>query len=336
MQSNPEGNAWYLSQFQEILDHYPLVEKVAGFRFIQGISNQHVFQISTASRRYALRSVSKCYQSKHQQVLKWLNAAISDRLDFVPKIELTRCNGGLVFSRNDHWELSGWLPGEPWSGLERPDLFSQAIKALGLFHGCLAKRTGIVSGIPPGLQRRWDILRAGLVENDGILPPHGDAEKSFLSESGLILKKMVPETRLLLPWGGQEKQLFPCWGDARRDNILFENEALTGFVDFEAMRVDSLESDIARLLGDFSCDKEVLWGIAMSDYQSGIPIDWDYCWRLWISGMVCSLMNWQRWISEQTDISEEVKTLRLRRANHVLDTALKCQKHGFIKPMLLQ
>src|SRR5690606_27459615 len=69
--------------------------------------------------------------------------------------------------------------------------------------------------------------------------------------------------------------LQPCLRDVHREHVLVSGERVTGIVDFGAMRVDTVATDLARLLGSMAIEDEALWagGIAAYDQVRAISDD---------------------------------------------------------------
>jgi homoserine kinase type II len=61
--------------------------------------------------------------------------------------------------------------------------------------------------------------------------------------------------------------LQPCIRDIWSAHVLFENDRVTGIVDFGAMRVESVAADVARLLGSLAGDDPAQWQVGLAAYE---------------------------------------------------------------------
>ncbi len=65
-----------------------------------------------------------------------------------------------------------------------------------------------------------------------------------------------------------EVELQPCIRDIWHDHLLFEGDQLTGLIDCNACRMESISSDLARLLGSLFADARELRSLAVAAYES--------------------------------------------------------------------
>ncbi len=153
------------------------------------------------------------------------------------------------------WEMTPFLPG--LADLGRPPTRSHLAsmcQTLAEFHGEFAAQT--VSGRSPGLiarSRELNRLIAGeFAEFQSALDRSRDDPRQPTALRWLHRARQVAP-RLAAPLSQAAERtlaLQPCIRDVRPDHFLFEGDTLTGLVDFGAMGVDSVATDLARLLGE--------------------------------------------------------------------------------------
>ena len=89
-----------------------------------------------------------------------------------------------------------------------------------------------------------------------------------------------------------------CWGDARRENILFNGSEISGFIDYCAMRKDCREVDISRMISSFGGDDYLMWTNALNAYSEISQINYLDCRKLDILGTIVSLYRWLNWFQK--------------------------------------
>jgi Ser/Thr protein kinase RdoA (MazF antagonist) len=107
---------------------------------------------------------------------------------------------------------------------------------------------------------------------------------------------------MLGEWGERRCRLQPCLRDVWHDHLLFEGEALTGLVDYAAVRADDAMTDVARLAGSLVGDDEDGWRVALAAYREVRPLSEDeerLARALDRTGAVVALATWARWLAER-------------------------------------
>jgi homoserine kinase type II len=67
-------------------------------------------------------------------------------------------------------------------------------------------------------------------------------------------------------------RLQPCLRDVWHDHVLFDEDKVSGLIDFGAMRVDTPAGDIARLLGSLVRDDADGWQAGLAAYETVRPL----------------------------------------------------------------
>ena len=186
----------------------------------------------------------------HQWVL-----AFGDRLAVAAVPMRTRSSNTFVELSGRLYQLEPWKPGKAIG--ESPA--STACRAVSASLACLHQELSTERTFQPspGLEHR---LKALVKLKDGELDELSSALEPRCGEPvtqlarewvtyarrslGIVLSNLsgtVPNARLLQP----------CLRDCRADHWLFQNDELTGLIDFGAMDVDSVAFDLARLRLDW-------------------------------------------------------------------------------------
>jgi Ser/Thr protein kinase RdoA (MazF antagonist) len=204
-------------------------------------------------------------------------------LNFVAEPQQTQTGQTICEMAGSTWELMTWLPGEVDSSPSpAPARIAAAFRALARFHAGTAEpeRSATPDSFQPAPAfadrlARWRELAAGKMEQirraveSQRIPQLDDLARQWLLLHFNLLadlaNQLLASSRLSLP-------LQPAIRDLWRDHVLFSGNAVSGFLDFGAMRVDTPLTDIARLLGSLAQDDATLRNIACDAYAELIPL----------------------------------------------------------------
>src|SRR5262249_27700803 len=104
--------------------------------------------------------------------------------------------------------------------------------------------------------------------------------------------KLMAVNRLIVP-------LQPCIRDIWHDHVLFDGDQVTGFVDFGAVRIESVAGDVARLLDSLVADDPAAWRAGLAAYQSIRRLTADELTLVPVfraSGILLAGINWLEWL----------------------------------------
>lgn len=194
-------------------------------------------------------------------------------LSFLPIPLLSRRQQGVVSHDGILWTLSPWMPGE---AIAHPSALQlrNAMQALAAFHAAVSDDPQFprhLVGSPATLTSRLQTLRdfdLAAIQNAPLPPgwerlePVRRAVHSFFSEfpPHLLLTRHEGAKGLQLP-------LQICLRDVWSAHVLFTGDEVTGLIDFDAMRVDSVALDLARLLGSYAGDDSAIWSAGLEAYD---------------------------------------------------------------------
>lgn len=259
-----------------------------------GFSGARIWRVTASRGQMCLRRWPP--ECPDEQRLKWLQAVVAQAaasgFHLLPTVTATRCGDG--FCRHDGylWELTNWLPGKAdfWSD-PRPDKLAAAATALAHFHGAV-ESCPLVSGQAsidaprsrkspsPGIAERLAMvhrLRAtALLELRTAVRRNRDAMSILADRAEELLELVGPHlsalhhdldaaSRIAVP-------LQPCLRDIWHDHVLFEGDRVSGIIDVGSMRVDTVATDIARLLGSLCGNDRNGWTTGLGVYESVRPL----------------------------------------------------------------
>jgi Ser/Thr protein kinase RdoA (MazF antagonist) len=158
---------------------------------------------------------------------------------------------------NAHWELSRWMPGEPIVETEiNDDQLRAAARALAEFHNTTSSLSQ-QQRMSPAVDFRCNMIdRLWATQFEQL---QGTQDVSGVVDSG-VKKNLLDQFRYQahalrqqLEWVRSVPVLqIPIFGDIWSDHVLFNNDEVSGIVDFGAMKIESPCLDIARLFGSYA------------------------------------------------------------------------------------
>lgn len=230
----------------------------------------------------------------------WLSAALT--LPFVPRPlpgrdgRTWQCLGGRL------WELLPWLDGEAEPHpAERPTRIASGFRALARFHQTMT-RSGVAWGTSPNVQSRREELErllSGRFETLSRSVETGGDVGLLVTRWRLLAERLAPRcVAALRAVAGVSVRLQPCIRDMRGAHLLFDGDTVSGLVDYGAMGVDSVATDLARLSEDWLGADSVFTGTGLAGYETIRPLDASerrLIAPLAQSGMLLAGANWIQW-----------------------------------------
>jgi aminoglycoside phosphotransferase (APT) family kinase protein len=118
----------------------------------------------------------------------------------------------------------------------------------------------------------------------------------LLQQARELLPPRIAAARAeLVPWENRPVPVQPCLCDVWHDHVLFTGDAVTGLIDYGAMKPDHPAVDLARLLGDLVGDDTVRMRVGLDAYRSAggpLTIDEAFVTLLDRTGVVCAVLHW--------------------------------------------
>ena len=217
----------------------------------------------------------------------------------------------------DDWQLEPWLPGVADF---HADSISQrlraAMAALSQWH-LAAERfvpdadsaqwfTSRASAPSPAVAERLAILMAadtGQMDNMG---------KRIQQSRDSVIRERASHILTLFQRGRArviaELQLVrditvrlqPCLRDVWHDHVLFVGDEVTGIIDPSACRIESVASDLSRLIGSLVKDDRAAWDFTLTEYQRYRPLTANELALVAVldhSGVLLSGWTWLQWLN---------------------------------------
>jgi homoserine kinase type II len=203
------------------------------------------------------------------QIHRWLDRA--RKLRFVPVPLAAKDGHSIRPCRGSLWSVEPFQPGLPVP-CPLPPQVASAFAALARFHCAMGSITP--SAQSPGLAARLQELESLVVHDLQAWrvaitcvreDPHAAAALRWIDEAfnhAAAMREKVRNAAL------HRVAIQPVIRDARPEHVLFSGDHVTGWVDFGAMGVDAVETDLARLMGEWFEPGAPEREIALSAYQA--------------------------------------------------------------------
>jgi hypothetical protein len=217
------------------------------------------------------------------------------------------------------WECSRWTEGQPPNLRESLELtvvqmarwvaqFAESVKCRGSKQGVprtILDRQHRMAGIEKGLSRRLGLASTGVFDR------YDDSQRRILTLGVQVLENAWPRiapkiTSELLGWAEVTHRLQYVVRDVHFGNTLFQDGKLTAFVDFDAVRMDTLAADLSRLVGSVlmelagDVDQDAIWNHALAAYRSIRPLSpTEEALAKWLVDInpLINLANWIIWLA---------------------------------------
>jgi Ser/Thr protein kinase RdoA (MazF antagonist) len=288
---------------RRVLDHYPALLAQGQLEPLGnrgGFSGARLCRLQTPTEPLCLRGSAPGESVQH---VAWRHRLMAQAraagLRYVPAVLHTIDHATFVEADGRCWELMEWLPGladfrtNPVLGR-----LKAAARALALLHDAW-RPTHQVRTVCPAVLRRLELARDWCHRGfPKLLAPL----RPLLEGAWTMLRLWLPHVaRWLEPWQTRPCVVQPCLRDVWHDHLLFQEEQLTGLVDYAAMAQDGVSADLARMLGSLVEDDDERWQIALAAYRQvrTLSAEEEALARvLDRTGVVLGLGNWLHWLGK--------------------------------------
>lgn len=294
---------------QAVLGHFGVASTatVELLRHHSGFSGAQVYRIEDRSKSLRLKAWPQ--QNFSEKQLRWMHqlmrrARVHDH-DWVPEVLETRDRTTLVKQSGWFWDLTDWMAGTPETHLPpSPARLQNALQTLGQIHEAWAEFK-VEQGPCPSLGRRQSALADWLalaqsgwkLNADRISEPR--LRFLLVRAQDLVDRHLAAVPEALALWMNRLMPRQPCIGDIWHDHVLFEEDRVSGIIDFGGVRIDHVAADIGRLLGSMVGDDDQGWALGLTAYRRARPLSRDeesLARLLDRTGAVIGLTNWLRWL----------------------------------------
>jgi hypothetical protein len=132
----------------------------------------------------------------------------------------------------------------------------------------------------------------------------------------MSLARLAPSAeRALRVWANRPVPVQPCLCDVWHDHVLFTADAVTGVIDFGAMKTDHVGVDLARLLGSLVGDDDARFAAGLRAYRDAggvLDVPDGFVRLLDRTGAVCAVAFWLRKLERGPVPNPEAVAARLR------------------------
>ena len=291
-----------------------------------GLSGARLWRLQTSQGELCLRRWPSAHPTKHQ--LAWLHQVLihaGRQCEFVPvPISPTASELRFVQHAGHLWELARWMPGTAdLNANYTPAKLSAALSALAEFHRAV-ERLDASRGRSRGLAERHEFATrmAGRELDRWRKKLEQLRGRPFHAQCISILKRAAPLIRELperiAPLLGTEFPLQPCIRDFWHDHVLFSGNAVTGMVDFGAMRVDTVAIDMARLFGSLAGEEQFPFPPGPADWEAYAEIrmlskqEQHAVAIFQLANVALSGLNWVRWLMFEEKTFDNIEVVHSR------------------------
>lgn len=294
-----------------------------------GLSGSAVFQCEVAGRKFAMKRWPSGTPARRIDEVHEVMAQSRQSLAIVPELVQSSLASTRVGYEGFHYELVSWMDGaavadsandlQPAISLTPDDAVGSAGpsrrilaaveaggEAIARFHDSVRRIGGPMTPAPSVLRRlgRIEQLRVELPQaikrSETLSPVLRGAAKWLQRESA---SRLDAAHHVLGQWVGRIVPTQMVLRDVHRQHILFRDAAVTGLVDFDAVGVDTVATDLARWVADFPekpADFPVLVDAAAAGYQRFAPIsacESELASAICEASAIILLANWVVWMS---------------------------------------
>ncbi len=297
-------------------------------RVASGLSGASVWRLNGTSGDWAVRRWPEGYDENR---LTWIHQVLLGLPQSLPlPIPLRTLDGQSFARRGDSlWSVEPWMRGEANYWREPSDKkLVAAVQALAAFHRAVQDWASGPQLIP-AIANRIVALKQHSDSVAHYAKAIGDSRDELPRLSREILVgaqfQIVPWQRALNAVAQASEVLVPCMRDVWHDHVLFVGDRVSGLIDFGSLRLDSIATDFARLVGSLVDDDERQWRLALDAYRSAGNFAQGNVSLIGVidgSSQVIAGLNWVRWLfvekrsfENQTLVDDRLKRI-LRRLSH--------------------
>jgi len=316
-------------RLETVLRHYPDLGEIRTWRPLGGaggFSGAEFWRLETEQGPFCLRRWPQEHPNRER--LEFIQAVLwqvhQEGCYFVPLPLEAATHAGYVRHEGHFWEVTPWMPGKAdYHQAPTNEKLCDALAALANFHTAAASFPVPQAGPAPspGIAQRLELVRTlkepQLAELQAALDRSTWLEMDRRARRALsLVPRALPAVETLLaeclPLA---VPLQPCIRDVWHDHVLFLDGQVSGIIDFGAMRIDNVATDIARLTGSLVGDERDGWRLGLEAYEAVRPLaeaEGKLIKAFDRSGVLLSLVNWLRWLYVERRTFENRAAIELR------------------------
>lgn len=267
-----------------------------------GFSGARLWRCQTSTGDFCLRAWPLTTTTERLNTIHILmENAVARRLSFVPELIATHDLRTWLPFGGRLWEVARWLPGQAdFHANPTPARLEAACRALARLHLAWPARASPRGPCPAVLRRQETAQRWQSLLETGWLPVFEMGTLGQVSRRAWdLVKCWLPRVAdWLLSGAGDYPQRW-CLCDVWHDHLLFEEDRLTGLVDYGEVKFDHVAVDLARMLGSLIGDDEERWQQGVQAYRRVTPLrdeEVELARVLDRTGVILGATNWLRWL----------------------------------------
>jgi Ser/Thr protein kinase RdoA (MazF antagonist) len=260
-----------------------------------GFSGAKVFQVKVREDIFALKQWPSG-QPAHtplSTIHSWMEHACRNGITIIPAVQRTTTQQSVHLIDGHAWELLSWMPGQPVSDPSDEQL-QQVIQQLHRLHQTWRRLHPPISAPCPAVLLQYQRLTEWRSEEWDQLRR---LENPTVTQAAVLLQGQIPSAiRTLQPWLNRKVLVQPCLADIWADHLLYEQNQLTGLIDFGGARLDHPAQDLARLFSSWSLTASRPLDHCLLKYPDHSDTLLTLSSTLGQTGLIVSLCNWLRWL----------------------------------------
>lgn len=282
-----------------------------------GFSGALVFRVQTDHGDYALKIRPESDSAAPlAMVHSLLTRARPARLAVLPQVMAAAIGKTILVTDHGIADVCTWQPGAADFWLSpSPQRLQAACQALAQLHRVWEKMNPTF-GPCPGVLRRlrsfqeWSsLLLHGWPRGTSLASSvPGDPVQPWIQPARTLAARWGgPAVAVLRSWVEEKGLLHPCLCDLWHDHVLFQGNAVSGFIDFDSVKWDHPAVDLARLLGSLVGDREDWREQGLTAYhaiRTLSPRERELVKVLDRTGAVAALTHWLRWLGGERAIPD--------------------------------
>jgi hypothetical protein len=155
----------------------------------------------------------------------------------------------------------------------------------------------------PGIERRWRVWREA--DLDHVPVPISDTERELIDRTRRVRDaqdKVFGQLEQLLAWRFTWEV---CLRDVHREHVLFEDERVSGLIDFGSVGFDTPAVDLARYLSSFArfsptwLDGDGVPGSSLREVGLDKEAWHQLVLVLVVTGTMAGCLQWKQWIVDE-------------------------------------
>jgi len=285
-----------------------LIENVSLCRVSEGLSGAVVHQCTTKHGVFALKRWPPGTAAQRIDEIHHVQRFVGNSLSIIPPLVPWREQETRLTFGDWHFDCSRWLAGHAFDA--STDNVIAAVRngaaAIGQFHRSTAGLGSEIAIAPAVVQR---LSRLGELKE--LIPLALGRSQKLTGSLRLVANHFNQAWRQhhdqsvsrLRPWSARPVPIQWVLRDVHREHVLFEGGRVTAVVDFDAVKRDTVASDLSRWVGsfmEFAADPKTLWNQAFSSYQTSnaiSPCEQELAGAIEEASGFISLANWVVWIA---------------------------------------